>query len=162
MVELSILLHRTLTTFANAILHSPWYGKEREAVSHYAFNFLAKTPQLGTSFYDVGQVAIEGRIPGGPLNTKKQVCKDLVIWPAPGRNCWDAQRRAVHYPLAVMEWKANSSELFAYDLEQLASLTLHVPEMLGIAVTFDAKRKGVLRAAKVERGSVNLDWLVVR
>jgi hypothetical protein len=156
------LLHATLSAFANNILHTPWYGKEREAVSHYAFNFLAKAAQPGTPFYDIGQLAMEGRMPGGPLNTKKQVCKDLVIWPAPGVNCWNEQREAVRYPLAVMEWKANSANLFEYDLEHLASLTTHVPGMLGIVVTFDARRKNVLRAAKVLNGDVAPDWLELR
>lgn len=159
---LASLLEASLTSFAHAILRTPWYGKEREAVSHYAFNFLAKADQPGTSFYDIGQLAMEGRMPGGPLNTKKQVCKDLVIWPTPGSNCWDADRRAVHYPLAVMEWKANSAKLFPYDLEHLASLTAHVPGMLGVVVTFDAKRKGVLRAAKVLNGIVEEGWVELR
>lgn len=159
---LAPLLRATLTNFAYSILHTPWYGKEREAVSHYAFNFLAKAAQPGTAFHDIGQLAMEGRMPGGPLNIKKQVCKDLVIWPAPGSNCWDAERRSVHYPLAVMEWKANSAQLFAYDLEHLASLTAHVPGMLGVVVTFDARRKGVLRAAKVLNGVVDAGWLDLR
>ncbi len=156
------LLHTTLSAFANNILHTPWFGKEREAVSYYAFNFLAKAARSGTPFYDVGQLAMEGRMPGGPLNTKKQVCKDLVIWPAPGVNCWNEQRQAVRYPLAVMEWKANSPNLFAYDLEHLASLTAHVPGMLGIVVTFDARSKKVLRAARVLNGEVTRDWLELR
>jgi hypothetical protein len=159
---LESLIHQTLSAFANNILHTPWYGKEREAVSHYAFNFLAKAAQAGTPFYDIGQLAMEGRMPGGPLNTKKQVCKDLVIWSAPGVNCWNEQREAVRYPLAVMEWKANSAELYEYDLEHLASLTAHVPGMLGIVVTFDAQRKNVLRAAKVLNGEVTRDWLELR
>ena len=116
MHALEPILQQTLGTFGSQVLTTPWYGKEREAVSHYAFHFLAKAAQPGTPFYDIGQLAIEGRMPGGPLNTKKQVCKDLVIWPEPGANCWNERREAVHYPLAVMEWKANSSTFFAYDL----------------------------------------------
>lgn len=155
-------LRETLIAFAHSILRTPWYGKEREAVSYYAFNVLAKATKPGTAFHDTGQLAMEGRMPGGPFNTKKQVCKDLVIWPAAGANCWNERRVAVHYPLAVMEWKANSSKLFPYDLEHLSSLTTHAPGMLGIAVTFDAKKKEVLRAAKVLNGVVEEDWLEVR
>ncbi len=162
MEHLNDIIHSTLTQFAYTILHTHWYGKEREAVSYYAFHFLAKAAKPGTPFFDVGQLAMEGRMPGGPLNTKKQVCKDLVIWPEPGANCWNERREAVHYPLAVMEWKANSSTFFAYDLEHLASLTNHAPGMLGIVVTFDAKKKEVIRAAKVLNGVVERDWLVIR
>lgn len=73
-----------------------------------------------------------------------------------------APRRSVHVPLAVLEWKANSERFFAYDLEHLASLTTLHAGMLGFVVTFDAKKKGVLRAAKVHHGVVHEDWLVVR
>lgn len=159
--DLSSSLKASLTAFAHSILRTPWYGKEREAVSYYAFNFLAKAVKPGTAFYDIGQLAMEGRMPGGPLNTKKQVCKDLVIWPTPGANCWNERREAVHYPLAVLEWKANSSRLFPYDLEHLASLTTRAPGMLGVVVTFDAKKKEVLRAAKVLNGVIEEDWLEV-
>jgi hypothetical protein len=156
------LLHTTLTAYAHTILHTPWFGKEREAVSYYAFGFLAKACAPGTLLHDPGQIAMEGSMPGGPLNTKKEVCKDLVIWPAPGANCWSPERKAVHYSLAVMEWKANSAAFFPYDLEHLASLTQQAPVMLGIAVTFDARRKGVLRAARVVAGQVDEWWLEVR
>lgn len=152
----------SLTAFAEAILHTPWFGKEREAVSYYAFGFLAKACAPGSVLFDPGQIVLESRIPAGPLNKKKEVCKDLAIWPTPGGNCWDAQRRSVHVPLAVLEWKANSERFFAYDLEHLASLTTLHAGMLGFVVTFDAKKKGVLRAAKVLDGVVQEDWLEVR
>ncbi len=158
---LDVLLKESLTAFGHAIVGTTWFGKEREAVSYYAFSFLAKECRAGTALYDTGQIAMEGRMPGGPLNKKKQVCKDLVIWPTPGTNCWDEKRRAVHYPLAVMEWKANSGILFHYDLEHLASLTEHAPGMLGIVVTFDARKKDILRAAKVLNGAVEEGWLEV-
>ena len=67
------LLHSTLTAFARAILDTPWFGKEREAVSYYAFGFLANASKLGTLLFDPGQLAIEGRIPGTRSNSKKQV-----------------------------------------------------------------------------------------
>ena len=156
------LLRDTLTAFARTILDTPWFGKEREAVSYYAFGFLAKACRHDSLLFDTGQLAMEGRMPGGPLNTKKEVCKDLVIWPTPGSNCWNAERRSVNYPLVVMEWKADSAKFFPYDLEHLASLTTHAPGMLGIVVTFDARKKDVLRAAKVLNGVVEEEWLVVR
>lgn len=160
--DLERTVAETLASFARTILRTPCYGKEREAVSYYAFGFLAKACAAGTPLYDPGQLALEGRMPGGPMNTKKEVCKDLVIWPAPGANCWTPERQAKHYPLAVMEWKANSAAFFPYDLAHLASLTQQAPGMLGIAVTFDARRKGLLRAARVVQGVVEEGWLEVR
>ena len=61
-----------------------------------------------------------------------------------------------------MEWKADSSELFAYDLEHVISLTRTSPAMLGVVVTFDARKNDVLRAARVREGEVDLHWLEIR
>lgn len=155
-------LHRTFIAFGRAILDTPWFGKEREAVSYYAFGFLAKACKEGTLLFDPGQIAIEGRIPGTRSHSKKQVCKDLVIWPASGANCWDGPNKAVHVPLAIIEWKADRATFFPDDISKMQEYTTTYPELLGIVVTFDAKKKGVLRAAKVVRGVVEEGWLEVR
>lgn len=156
------VLHSTLTAFGHHILHTPWYGKEREAVSWYAFGFLAKACVQGGVLHDPGQLAIEGRIPGTRGHSKKQVCKDLVVWPEPGRNCWEGPENAVHVPLAVLEWKADRDTFHPDDLRKLQEYTAAYPELLGVAVTFNAKRKRLLRAAKVWRGAVEEGWLEVR
>ncbi len=152
------LLHTTLTAFAQTVLRGTWYGKEREAVSYYAFGFLAKACREGTPLFDPGQIAIEGRIPATAGHTKKQVCKDLVIWPRPGMNCWEG-RQAVHLPLAIMEWKVNSRAFFNYDIQRLQEYTGAYKGLLGIAVNFDVKHKRELRAARVLDGRVEEDWL---
>lgn len=153
-------LHSTLTTFAQAVLQGTWYGKEREAVSYYAFGFLAKACKEGTLLFDPGQLAIEGRIPATAGHIKKQVCKDLVIWSKPGMNCWEG-RQAIHLPLAIMEWKVNSGAFFPYDIERLQEYTTAHKGLLGVAVTFDVKHKQALRAARVVDGVVDEDWLAV-
>ena len=152
--DLEGTLHTTLTAFGRAILDTPWFGKEREAVSYYAFGFLVKACAPGTILYNPGQLAIEGRIPGTRSHFKKQVCKDLVIWPAPGANCWDGPNKAVHAPLAIIEWKADSDAFFQDDIEKMKEYTTAYPELLGIVVTFNAKKKTVLRAARVLNGVV--------
>ena len=155
-------LHESLSAFGHRMLNHLWYGKEREAVSYYAFGYLVDQCRAGSSFYNPGQIAIEGRVPGIALNTKKEVCKDLVIWPHPGGNCWGPQRRSVHYPLVIMEWKANNEVFFPYDLDYLKRVTEQEPGLLGIAVTFDARKKQVLRTAKVLYGAVDEEWLTIR
>mgnify|MGYP001548315065 CR=1 FL=1 len=149
------LLRATLTAFAHAILGSPWYGKEREAVSYYAFGFLAKACAPGTVLFDPAQIAVESLIPGGPLNKKKEVCKDLAVWSVPGGNCWNAEGRSVNHPLALMEWKAGSASFSVYDLKHLMSLTQKAPDMLAVAVTppgkVQAKGKGEMEMYFVER-----------
>ncbi|QQR86623.1 MAG: hypothetical protein IPJ76_18965 [Flavobacteriales bacterium] len=110
------VVHRTLSLFALEIRLKHWYGKEREAVSYYAFAYLAKACKRGTELHDPGQIAIESRIPGGPLNAKKEVCKDPAIWSKSGENCWDEKHESTRYPLVVMEWKAGSDRFSTYDL----------------------------------------------
>lgn len=156
------LLHSTLTAFGRSILHCSWFGKEREAVSYYAFGFLAKACNPNALLFDPGQLAIEGRIPGTRSHGKKQVCKDLVIWPAPGANCWEGPNKAVDAPLAIIEWKADRSAFYEEDITKMVEYTTSFPALLGIVATFDAKKKGVLRAAKVLNGVVERDWLEVR
>jgi hypothetical protein len=155
------VVQRTLTAFAHHMRLERWYGKEREAVSFYAFGFLSTACKRGAALHDPGQIAIESRIPAGPLNTKNEVCKDLAIWPKSGANCWANNRESVHHPLVVMEWKAGSDRYSAYDLEHLSSLTTQTPGMVGIAVTFVVGEHYLLRAALVENGTVQEDWLFV-
>lgn len=161
-MALETLVHSTLTAFGRAILDTPWFGKEREAVSYYAFGFLVKACKPNTWLYDPGQLSIEGRIPGTRSHSKKQVCKDLVIWPAPGMNCWAGPNKAVHVPLAIIEWKADSDTLFEEDITKMQEYTTSYPGLHGIVVTFNAKKKTVLRTAKVLNGVVERDWLEVR
>lgn len=151
-------IHSTLTAFANTVLNTSWYGKEREAVSYYAFGLLAKAFKEGTALFDPGQIAIKGRILATVGHTKKQVCKDLVISPRPGMNCWEG-RQAIHLPSAIMEWKVNSREFFNYDIQRLQEYTSEYKDLLGIAVTFDVKHNRELRAARVMDGRVEEDWL---
>ncbi|MEO8067590.1 MAG: hypothetical protein ABI599_07860 [Flavobacteriales bacterium] len=160
--RLEAVLNRSLQAFAKQVLHSKWYGKEREAVSYYAFGQLVRQCKAGSPLYHPAQIAIEGRLPGSALNKKKEVCKDLVIWPTPGGNCWNAERKSQHYPLAVMEWKANGEEFSAYDIKHLVALTTGCPGMLGLVVTFHAVRKNVFRVARILNGEVQYDWLEVR
>lgn len=159
---LEVLLKQSLKAFAQDVLHSKWYGKEREAVSYYAFGQLVPLCKAGSPLYHPAQIAIEGRLPGSALNTKKEVCKDLVIWPTPGGNCWDAERKSKHFPLAVMEWKASGEEYSEYDIKHLVVLTTGCPGMLGLMVTFKVLEKNVFRVAHILNGEVQYDWLVVR
>lgn len=153
------VVRRTLSLFALEIRLGHWYGKEREAVSYYAFGFLVRACKRGTELHDPGQIAIESRIPGGPLNVKNEVCKDLAVWKKPGANCWNETRESVHYPMLVMEWKVGRERFSPYDLEHLKSLTAHAPGMTGVAVTLQMGERYLLRAALVTNGTVQEDWL---
>ena len=64
--------------------------------------------------------------------------------------------------MVVLVWKADSDVFSAYDMGFLTALTLAHPTVLGVAVTFDARKKDRLRAALLVNGAVLEDWLEVR
>lgn len=92
----------------------PWKGRERDAISLYAFGALLGEVQAGTILFDPRQIGIEVAVrqrfseeQGG----KKRANKDLVIWPSPYMTAWPAQGcDAVPCPLAVLEWKVDSKQ----------------------------------------------------
>ena len=101
-------LHEAFVSFAAAAL--PPYARERELVSAFVFVHLLATLRSGAVISTPGQIGIEVAVPQrrDRPNPRRDpdVCKDVVIWPTPGMVCWDAEGRAVHYPLAVLEWKS--------------------------------------------------------
>ncbi|MCB9169972.1 MAG: hypothetical protein H6594_06420 [Flavobacteriales bacterium] len=153
MEALEPILHRTLTAFGRSILDTPWYGLEREAVSWYAFGFLVKACRPGALLHDPGHLAIAGRMPATRSHTKARVCKDLVIWPRPGPPRAHAPDRA--------GVESRPRHLHPRRPAQAAGVHHRLPGLLGIVVTFSAKRRQVLRAAKVWQGQVEEGWLEV-
>lgn len=151
MTKLDAIIRTSLTRFTDFVFTSKWYGKEREAVSLYAFGFLIDECASGTCLYDKQQIGIEVRVPKPTsFGRKSEVCKDLVIWPSPRMTCWNEQRESVIYPVSVMEWKANRTTTFERDLQWLTAFAHDVPDFVGYATTFDlAKRKFRLKCDRV-------------
>lgn len=52
---------------------------------------------------------IEGAVPQLKNLGKDHVCKDIVIWEKPYMTCWNKDQKFMNYPLAIMEWKVNTS-----------------------------------------------------
>src|SRR6059036_1119248 len=70
----------------NTAARRRWFGREREAISLYAVDFLRRRCQTGSVLSDARQIGIEVVVPGVPGLNRKRPCrvnKDLVIWPAP-------------------------------------------------------------------------------
>ena len=96
--ELDDILKKSLTQFVNGIIEDGWYGKEREAISLYAFGTLINFCKPGTILDAPAQIGIEVRVPKPTRRDSKSSCldpqrsqrpknevmKDLVIWQAPG------------------------------------------------------------------------------
>jgi hypothetical protein len=98
---LDALIVTSLRAFLAEVSRVGWQGREREAISLYAFGalldhagaFVADRRQIGIG------VAVTPVGPGG----RDLVNKDLVIWPGPHENAFSGAA-----PLAVMEWKADA------------------------------------------------------
>lgn len=102
--SLDRVLRGFLHRFTDEIFKRGWRGREREAISLYAFGYLARN-RSGLLRHP-GQIGIEVAIPQLPgRSRKRQVCKDLVIWPRPMMTCWDKAGAPVVHPLAVVQWK---------------------------------------------------------
>jgi hypothetical protein len=160
--ELEAIVKRSLTAFTEHVDATRWYGKEREMVSYYAFGFLLKECRAGSVLFNPAQIAIESRVRqiDGP-NMKRQVCKDLCIWSEPGQNCWDEERKSTIAPLLIMEWKYNTSKVFAYDLDWLEQYSLGRERFIGLCVSLDLRNDAVrLNSTVVRNGISTTDWLM--
>jgi hypothetical protein len=160
-LELDHIIRLSLTDFIEDIGKQPWRGKEREAISYYAFGHLLEYCRPHSILYDPRQIGIEVRVPKpARLGQKAAVCKDLVIWSEPGMTCWNAAGEANHYPLAVLEWKAN--EISAYDVNWLRALSADNAQFIGYAVCLDLRKQNYrLSCTRIQDETVQEEWLIV-
>ncbi len=160
--ELDDILKKSLAQFVNGIIEHGWYGKEREAVSLYAFGTLINFCKPGTVFHAPAQIGIEVRVPkpSGPYR-KAEVTKDLVIWPTPGMTCWDREGKPRNYPLAVIEWKVNDFKGQDHDIRWLTAFTGNC-STVGYAVALNLKASTQsLNCDRFAAGIREERWLVV-
>ena len=160
-VELEVIIRESLTQFAQEVARTNWRGREREAVSLYAFGFLVPWRRPGGILHDPSQIGLDvavGQLPGP--NKKKQVCKDLVIWPEPAMVCWDKAGSPTHQPLAIIEWKVRTKKFSAYDEKWLCDYSSGAPQFTGYAISLNPQGAStVLMASRIVRGVLNSDWL---
>lgn len=154
------IVTQSLSSFAEELIATGWYGREREVVSYYAIGHLIRLCRPGTILHDPTQVGIEVAVPQlGGGDKKAQVCKDLVIWPRPHMTCWDVERQPTVAPLAVIEWKANMPSIYGPDVEWLKAFTGRWPGTVGYAITVDLQRRQFLMSCtRVEAGVSQPDW----
>lgn len=105
---LDALILRSLGALAMDLRGAPWFGRENELVNHFVFGHLVKLAASLPGVLSLDQIGIEVAVPRLPDwgdRPKKDVRKDLVIWPAPRSTCWAGPCQHGAAPLAVMEWK---------------------------------------------------------
>jgi hypothetical protein len=159
--ELGVIIRESLIQLAQQVMRTGWRGREREAVSLYAFGFLVPKCQPGSPLHDPTQIGLDvavGQLQGP--NRKNQVCKDLVIWPKPAMVCWDETGSPKHQPIAILEWKARTAKVSNYDEEWLRGYSSGAPDFQGYAISLDPRYEATtLIASRVVRGVVSRDWL---
>ena len=161
MSEMDSIIRESLVEFVEDIFARSWWGKEREAVSLFSFGCLVKRCRKGSVLYDPAQIGIEVRVPKPDnFGAKKEVCKDIVIWPVPSMTCWDENMKPTQQPLTVLEWKVHEPCVSAHDLEWLCAFSANRPDFIGYALCLNLNRKDFrLRCVRVQNQIKNPDWL---
>lgn len=170
MIEgIDVAVRSSLTALVESVSGN-WAGRrERELVSLFCFGHLIRRCQPGSVLHDPAQIGIEiavPQIPGqqsltGKRLSKKQVCKDIVIWREPCQTCWDSSGKPTVRPISVIEWKHNEGPISQYDTEWLCGFSQKSEDFVGYAVRTDqgAGRKISLSCTRVFRGKQFDEWL---
>jgi hypothetical protein len=149
-------VHTALVGFVDEINRSGWRGREREAVSLFAFGALAEQCRAGTWFQDLRQIGIEVAVPQLPGEKRKRVvCKDLVLWPKPGMTCWTTEQG----PVSVLEWKTSRTKPSSYDVQWLRKFSEDRDEFVGYALALMLSNTATLSVTRVAQGQTQADWL---
>ena len=164
--DLVAIVGEAIVVVFGAVVRDGWRGREREAVSLFAFEFLV--PHAGGAALETAsQIGIECAVPQVTDDGKRQVCKDLVIWPQPRMTVWDQQRRPTQVPRMILEWKVAGhpttskrtiEELLRADIAWLEKFTSRYPDTLGVAVGIRWGQPSLLRARRVMGGRAEVRW----
>ncbi len=162
-VPMDNIIRESLAAFCADIFRIGWQGKEREAVSLYAFGYLLRHCKPDTIFYDPAQIGIEVRVvPPAGSGKKSEICKDLVIWPAPAMTYRSPPTPGGNVPLAIMEWKANRASVFKDDVDWLHTFASNHVGFVGYALSLDLDQRDFrLSCTRVTGRGCTPQWLVV-
>jgi hypothetical protein len=158
---LNFLIRDSLLDLVAFISRTGWRGREREAVSLYAFGFLAPKCRPDGLLRQPTQLGLDVAVRqvAGPKR-KSLVCKDLVIWPDPAGTCWDESGQPTRSPLAILEWKCRTDKIWAFDEKWLQDFSKDRGEFIGYAISLrPSGAETTISATRVRNGSLQRDWL---
>ncbi|MDP3774871.1 MAG: hypothetical protein Q8Q85_11455 [Gemmatimonadales bacterium] len=161
-------IRQSLQAFADKALEPSWRGREREAISHYAFGYLLPHFNGRLPFSHPAQIGIEVCVPGVPdHNVKGRVNKDLVIWGTRRiAATWNEEWLPTFAPRCILEWTYSRTghgwrKAWEYDITWLRAFTEERRGCIGYAVALVvAAGSQQLLVARVALGRANLKWLV--
>lgn len=158
-----------LRAFASAtVAGSLSCRREREAVSMFAFGSLLDQVDPTGSLMNSSQTAIEVPVPQVAVGNerfegkKRQVCKDLVIWPEPRMTCWDDDGDPTVAPTAILEWKFGVNRVSEYDVDWLEAFTTEYSDCTGYAVAANPPGGGfALSCTRITADRKRPEWVHV-
>jgi hypothetical protein len=167
--EFDSIVRASLESLALELKGNEWKGRrEREVISLFCFGHLLKYCQAGSVLSDPTQIGIEVAVPqidnhralAGRAPQKRQVCKDVVIWPKARMVSWDDDGRATVRPRCVIEWKHNEKRISLYDIQWLREFSALSSSFVGFAVcTRRPPREFTLSCTRVFNGELQKHWL---
>ena len=167
--QVDVIIRDSLGDFVSEVTRSLWKGREREAISLYAFGFLQRYITADGVLRDTTQIGIEVTVPSDKaVNPKGRVAKDLVLWAEPKMTCWDQNWRVTNFPLAIMEWKvyrlpSRKAVVSNKDTEWLLYYSKYCPSaFVGYAISLDLiDQEFRINVTRGEGGSVQERRLVL-
>ena len=87
---------------------------------------------------------------------------EMIIWPEPWMNVWDAEKEPTRYPAAIAEWKVNQRRVFQGDVDWLCRFSHDFDDFVGYAVCLDLlERDSRLSCTRVHKGQAQPEWLLL-
>jgi hypothetical protein len=174
-MDLSSVIRKALCSFASENRGDAVYA--RELVSCFVFAHLLCHVQANGPISSPAQIGVEVAVPQrripGARRRDPDVCKDVVIWSAPGMVCWDSAGHPTRFPAAVLEWKSLNlkdsaasvrrklREEYPADCDWLQWFVTASPGSEGYAVLVDSRQtRRHVRVARFSAGGEDVDWLV--
>jgi hypothetical protein len=159
--KLDSLLRGSLIDLADFVAKNNWRGREREVVSLFAFGFLVPRCQVGGPLQNPTQIGLDVAVPQLPgKNRKALVCKDLVLWEESAGTCWDKAGNATRTPIAILEWKAGTTNHSKHDELWLQAYSSNHRNFTGYAVSLNPKgMQTSLSVSLARNGVTNKSWI---
>lgn len=179
MHDFESLLRSSLSEFARSLSTPPfWRARENECVNLFAHRFLFARMHPDGPLFNLAQIGIEVAVPQVPARSptlgrlrRRDVRKDLVLWPCPEMHPFDrrfgphwrlSEKAEERTPAAIVEWKVKTRDISPEDRAWLEDFTSCYRSTLGIAVSVDFTEHGAsMRAIAVRAGVTQEDWLSV-
>ncbi|MEM8599925.1 MAG: hypothetical protein AAGF99_08390 [Bacteroidota bacterium] len=165
------LVRHSLIDLVSDLRATAWAGRrENEVRSLYAFGHLVTRCHPDHFLRDPTQIALDVPVPqieaeaqralsGGTGTPKRDVAKDLVIWPRPRMTCWVEDKADAH-PTVLIEWKVNRTSPSSYDVAWLQRFSASREAFVGYAVAVDlGSSRYALACTRVQRGHADARWL---